>query len=106
MFVAINYITCKENYRERFEALFATRARAIDSMPGFRHMQVLKPDDASGDYLVISHWDSEKHFRKWNNSPTFLEGHRRGFTDISEARKKGQEPPMKSVFKTYTLLTP
>jgi heme oxygenase (mycobilin-producing) len=42
MFVAINYITCTEQYRERFETLFGTRAKAIDRMPGFRHMEVLR----------------------------------------------------------------
>ena len=105
MFVAINYITCKEEYKERFEMLFATRAKAIDTMPGFQYMEVLKPEETEGDYLIISHWDQEEHFRKWTNTPEFLEGHRRGFQDINEARKKGLEPPMKSTFKTYTILT-
>ena len=39
-FVAINYIACEQHYRERFEELFATRAHAIDRMPGFVDMQV------------------------------------------------------------------
>ena len=34
-FVAINFISCKSHYRERFEELFANRAHAIDKMPGF-----------------------------------------------------------------------
>jgi len=67
--------------------LFATRERAIDTMPGFRHMHVLKPDDITGEYLIISHWDSEENFRKWTNSSAFLERHRRGFADISVAKK-------------------
>jgi len=43
MFVTINYITCKEHYPERFEYLFSTRAMAIDTLPGFNSMSVLKP---------------------------------------------------------------
>lgn len=104
MFVAINYITCEENYKDRFEMLFKTRAKAIDRMPGFRDMHVLKPSDNKGDYLIVSHWDAEENFADWTNSPEFLEGHRRGFKDITEAREKGIEPPMKSNFKTYEVI--
>ena len=105
MFVAINYISCKEEYKERFESLFTTRAKAIDTMPGFKNMHVLKPMENNGDYLIVSYWDTEEQFYNWSNSPEFLQGHKRGFEDIAEARKKGLEPPMKSSFKTYTILT-
>ena len=57
-FVAINYIKCEDHYSERFEQLFATRAQAIDRMPGFLNMEVLKPND-QGEYLIVSHWESE-----------------------------------------------
>ncbi|MCS6929950.1 MAG: antibiotic biosynthesis monooxygenase [Saprospiraceae bacterium] len=104
-FVAINYITCEAEYTSRFEELFRTRARAIDRMPGFRFMSVLKPQQAGEPYLVISHWDSEAHFRAWTASPEFLEGHQRGFEDMRRAKESGQKPPMVSVFKTYEIIT-
>lgn len=84
--------------------LFGTRAKAIDRMPGFRNMQVLKPADSRSEYLIISHWDSEADFQKWTGSAEFLEGHRRGFEDIKKARLEGKEPPMHSVFKTYLVI--
>ncbi|MCS7191172.1 MAG: antibiotic biosynthesis monooxygenase [Fimbriimonadales bacterium] len=104
-FVAINYITCKPEYRERFEYLFKTRARAIDRLPGFRGMYVLRPQREDDAYLVVSHWDSEAHFRAWLQSPEFLEGHKRGFEDIREAKARGEEPPMRSDFRTYEVIT-
>lgn len=104
-FVAINYITCQPDYRERFEALFRSRARAIDRMPGFRGMYVLRPQKEGDPYLVVSHWESEAHFRAWVGSPEFLEGHRRGFEDIHRAKARGEEPPMHSDFKTYEIIT-
>jgi heme-degrading monooxygenase HmoA len=103
MFVAINYITCNDDYKERFETLFATRAKAIDTMPGFRFMEVLKPT-TDGAYLIVSHWESEENFKAWTGSPEFLEGHKRGFEDITKARQAGLEPPMKSDFKTYEVI--
>jgi heme-degrading monooxygenase HmoA len=103
-FVAINYITCEAHYQGRFEELFATRAHAIDRLPGFQSMEVLKPK-AEGEYLIVSHWESEEAFKNWTQSPEFLEGHKRGFEDIRMARERGEKPPMSSSFKTYQVLT-
>lgn len=105
MFVAINYITCKEDYKTRFEELFGSRAKAIDTMPGFKYMEVLRPSDDSGEYLIMSHWDSEDQFKGWTKSPEFIEGHKRGFEDITKAREAGLEPPMRSSFKTYEIIS-
>lgn len=103
-FVAINYITCESAYRERFEVLFQTRAHAIDRILGFSHMYVLRPKQESDAYLVVSHWRDEDSFRAWLKSPEFLEGHKRGFEDVQRAKEAGQEPPMKSDFRTYEVI--
>lgn len=103
-FVAINFIECSEDYRERFETLFGSRAHAIDQMPGFRHMQVLKPNDGSNTYLVVSHWDSEDSFSQWTKSPAFEAGHKRAFEDMARARQEGRAVPMTSKFKTYSVI--
>ncbi len=100
-FVAINTITCKPDYRERFEELFSTRAKAIDRMPGFCGMQVLRDQDPEGSYLVVSYWRSKEDFERWTGSEEFLEGHKRGFEDIRKAKEEGREPPMTSEFRTY-----
>ncbi|MCW3125301.1 MAG: antibiotic biosynthesis monooxygenase [Bacteroidetes bacterium] len=102
-FVAINYIDCEESYKPRFEELFSSRAKAIDKMPGFKNMEVLKPADGSA-FLIVSYWDSEEAFKAWTGSPEFREGHKRGFEDIAKAKQEGKEPPMKSSFKTYSVL--
>ncbi len=104
MFVAINYISCNADYRNRFEELFGTRAGAIDKMPGFRNMEVLKPNDAKGEYLIVSHWDNEEQFQAWTKSPAFIEGHKRGFADLAKAKEEGRQPPMSSSFRTYKVI--
>jgi len=103
-FVAINAISCTSDYRDRFEALFGSRAHAIDRMPGFLDMYVLRPMTESGDYLIVSHWESEEAFRTWTKSKEFLEGHRRGFEDLHKAVERGEEPPMKSEFRVYEVI--
>lgn len=104
MFVAINYIKCQEHYRERFEELFASRAGAIDRMPGFRNLRVLKPTSAEDPYLIVSEWEAQEHFEAWKGSPEFLEGHKRGFEDMRRFREEGKEPPMSSDFKVYEVI--
>ncbi|HCM77765.1 MAG TPA: antibiotic biosynthesis monooxygenase [Cytophagales bacterium] len=104
-FVAINYILCDEGYAKRFEELFATRAHAIDRLPGFIDMQVLRPSNEKDEYLIVSHWESEENFKTWTKSPEFLEGHKRGFEDLRIARERGEKPPMSSTFKTYSVIS-
>jgi len=103
-FVAINYIHCNPEFRERFEFLFGTRAKAIDTMPGFRDMHVLRPATENDPYLIVSYWDSEAAFKDWTKSPAFIEGHKRGFEDIAKAKAEGRPAPMTSDFKTYEII--
>ncbi len=103
-FAAVNYIYCTEEYRGRFEELFASRAKAIDMMPGFAEMYVLKPQKEGDAYLVLSYWENEEAFKDWTKSPAFLEGHKRGFADIAKAKEEGKPTPMTSDFKTYQII--
>lgn len=103
-FVAINYIDCTEEYQSRFEELFGTRAKAIDQMPGFKFMNVLKPKSPGNPYLIVSFWENEDSFKAWTSSKAFIEGHKRGFEDIRKAKEAGQTPPMTSTFKTYDVI--
>jgi heme-degrading monooxygenase HmoA len=103
-FVAINYIECEPEYRQRFEELFGSRARQIDTMPGFVDMQVLRPSQEGDAYLIVSHWENEASFKAWTKSPAFLEGHKRGFADLAKAKAAGEKAPMKSDFKTYEVI--
>ncbi|RMH73848.1 MAG: antibiotic biosynthesis monooxygenase [Gemmatimonadetes bacterium] len=102
--VTINYIHCQAHYRQRFEELFATRAHAIDRVPGFIEMHVLRPKDMESDYLIVSFWENEAAFQSWTTSPEFIEGHKRGFEDIRQAKERGEEPPMTSDFKIYEVI--
>jgi len=103
-FVAVNYIRCSDAYRERFEQLFRSRAHAIDRLPGFHRMMVLKPQREDDCYLVVSFWTDRASFDHWHASAAFAEGHRRGFADVSAAKARGEAPPMTSRMEGYELL--
>lgn len=104
MFVTINFITCSEDYKPRFEELFRTRAKAVDRMPGFVNFELLRPKDGGDTYLIMTHWEDEESFKAWTKSEAFTEGHRRGFKDIKEAKAKGEKPPVSSDFKAYEVI--
>ncbi len=104
-YVAVNYIDCKPHYSERFECLFCSRAKMIDTMPGFLGMQVLRAEDQPEPYLIVSYWKDKSCFDGWVGSPEFLEGHKRGFEDIRKAKAAGEEPPMTSRFVTYSVVS-
>ncbi len=103
-FVAVNYINCTPEYRERFETLFGSRAHAIDTMPGFIEMHVLRPDTEGDNYLIVSYWENETAFKDWTKSEAFIEGHKRGFADLAKAKEEGRPMPMTSDFKTYEII--
>jgi heme-degrading monooxygenase HmoA len=104
-FVAINYISCVPSYKARFEELFASRAHAIDTMPGFINMHVLRPAKEEDNYLIVSYWETEDAFKDWTKSEAFRIGHQRGFADIAKAKQEGAAPPISSDFKTYKIIS-
>lgn len=103
-FVAVNYINCTPDYRERFEELFGSRAHAIDTMPGFIEMHVLRPAKEGDNYLIVSYWETEAAFKDWTRSDAFIQGHKRGFADLAKAKEEGRPAPMSSDFKTYEII--
>ena len=103
-FVAINYIDCTEAYRPRFEELFGSRAKAIDTMPGFINMHVLRPAKEGDSYLIVSYWETEEAFKDWTKSEAFIKGHQRGFEDLAKAKAEGRPMPMSSSFRTYEII--
>ncbi|MFC2150450.1 antibiotic biosynthesis monooxygenase family protein [Calditrichota bacterium] len=101
MFIAMNRITCSEEYRGRFEELFATRAKEVDKMPGFIEAKILRPVQDGKPYIIMTYWEAKEHFDEWVNSDAFRLGHTRGFKDIAQARKEGKEPPISSDMENY-----
>ena len=77
MFVTMNRIPVKAEYRDRFEEAFRRRARLVDQMPGFLRNLVLRPKNPEDPYIVLTLWENEAAFLAWTESPAFREGHAR-----------------------------
>lgn len=101
MFVAMNRITCHPEYVGRFEQLFSTRAKEVDSMPGFQSFHLLRPLKAGQPYVIMTFWDRKGDFEAWMKSGQFTRGHSRGFADIDQARKESKPAPVISEMELY-----
>ena len=77
MYVTCNRIYVNPEFRDAFEARFKNRPNLVASMPGFVSFQLLRPDQDDAPYVVMTHWESEGHFRAWTESDAFKQGHSR-----------------------------
>lgn len=97
----MNRITCSDDYRDRFEEMFLTRAREVDKMPGFIEAKILRPLQDGKPYIIMTYWDEKQNFDDWVKSEAFKLGHSRGFKDIEKAKAEGRDAPISSDMENY-----
>ena len=73
--VKINAIEVAPGRGAELEERFARRAAEVETMPGFRGFELLRPTTGETRYYVYTRWESEEHFRAWVESPAFTRGH-------------------------------
>ena len=77
MITVMNRIPVNPEYSDAFEKRFEDRASLVDQMDGFVSYQLLRPSKDGDPYIVMTHWESDAHFRAWTNSEEFKQGHSR-----------------------------
>jgi len=85
VFVVMNRIPVRGEFREAFEERFRSRAREVDRMPGFVRNWVLRPVEPDDPYVVLTVWESQEAFEAWTRSEAFQRGHARSGTLPREA---------------------
>ena len=83
MIVNLFHVTVPVEHAGPFERSWTQRAGLVDTMPGFRGMEVLRDGGQPGRYIILTRWDSREQFDAWANSPAFTAGHAR--TNSGEA---------------------
>ena len=73
--VKINAIEVAAGRGAELEERFARRAGEVETMPGFRGYELLRPTAGEERYFVYTRWESEEHYRAWVQSPAFTRGH-------------------------------
>ncbi|HUQ31311.1 MAG TPA: antibiotic biosynthesis monooxygenase [Pyrinomonadaceae bacterium] len=85
MIVVMNRIAIAEGRELDFEKTFTERDRAVDLMPGFLDLQVLRPAEGR-TYVVMTRWKSREAFEQWTHSQAFISAHRKQSPGLAEDR--------------------
>ena len=85
MVIVMNRITVAEGRELDFEKTFTERDRAVDLMPGFLGLQVLRPAEGR-TYVVMTRWKSREAFDDWTQSEAFISAHRKQSPGFAENR--------------------
>jgi heme-degrading monooxygenase HmoA len=65
--VKINAISVPREAHEELERRFSARAHSVDSAPGFRGFQLLRPVQGEDRYFVVTEWENEESFAQWRD---------------------------------------
>ena len=91
MHVVTNRVYVHPDWKEEFEKRFANRAGQIDKQPGFKRMQILRPESDDTPYIVYTEWEDEQAFRNWVGSEDFKVAHQNPLPEEAFSRKGGLE---------------
>lgn len=85
-FAVLNNIPVTDEGRPLFEKRFSERARLIEKQLGFSAIRVLRP--TRGDtYIILTLWESEQHFKAWQDSMAYEHAHKKRGTEDGVDRK-------------------
>ncbi|WP_100371949.1 antibiotic biosynthesis monooxygenase family protein [Bacillus sp. FJAT-45037] len=79
-FVVLNNIPVTDEGREQFEERFKNRAGLVEKEPGFKAIRILRPE-TDDTYIVMTIWDTEQSFKKWQESQAYSHAHKKRGTD-------------------------
>ena len=76
MFIATNRLQAAQGRGHELEARFSQR-NGVQAQPGFLGFELwkLRTEEAHEEYLVLTRWESEAHFRAWTESEAFRQAH-------------------------------
>ncbi|MDE3838137.1 antibiotic biosynthesis monooxygenase [Bacillus methanolicus] len=86
-FAVLNHIPVTDEGRPVFEYRFKNRSRSIENQPGFAAIRVLRPL-SSNTYIILTLWENEQGFERWQKSKAFEKAHDKKETDVGVEKQK------------------
>ncbi|GIN58675.1 histidine kinase [Lederbergia ruris] len=71
-FVACHYVSVRDENRPLFEYNFENKLAFIEQEEGLLAARILRPL-SSEVYIIMTMWQSERHYVRWENSTTFAQ---------------------------------
>ena len=91
MHVVTNRVFVHPDWHKEFENRFQKRLGQIDKQPGFKRMQILKPQAVDTPYVVYTEWQDEAAFRNWVGSDDFKLAHQNPMPEEAFTKKGALE---------------
>lgn len=82
MFVFISHLTVPVDDWTRLENHFRERGRAVDHLPGFLHLQILRPESGDATHTFLTAWTDREAFQRYMNSREHAESKAREPADV------------------------
>lgn len=76
-FVVASHLHIDPAGEAQLEDAFRDRLGEVEDADGFQHLEVWKDTAGPGDYVMVSWWDTEAHFRDYMGSPRHRRSHDR-----------------------------
>ncbi|WP_071459083.1 antibiotic biosynthesis monooxygenase family protein [Bacillus massilinigeriensis] len=80
VFAVFNNIPVTDEGKPLFEYRFSNRPRMIEKEDGFIAIRVLRPL-SSNTYIILTLWESESFFEKWQTSQAYKHAHNKSGTE-------------------------
>lgn len=82
MWIFVSHLTVPADDHELLERHFRERAGLVDDFPGFRYLQLLKPQAGDASHTFLTAWDSREAFRDYMTSEAHAISHSREPAEI------------------------
>jgi heme-degrading monooxygenase HmoA len=82
MFVFISHLTVDPGDAAALERHFRSRSGLVDAFPGFRYLQLLKPQAGSATFTFLTAWESREDFARYMKSEEHAISHSREPAEI------------------------
>lgn len=101
-FVVFNNIPVTDEGRPLFEYQSKNRMGLIEKEPGFVAIRILRPL-SSDTYVIMTVWETEKDFKKWQQSASFANAHSKSGKEKESILQKKTIYPRPSYVTKYTI---
>jgi len=77
MFLFVSHLTVGPEDREAVERYFRNRSHLVEGFPGFRYLQLLRPQAGEATHTFVTAWEDRESFRRYMASEEHAASHSR-----------------------------
>lgn len=75
MFIALSQFTVMPGMGDEVLNAFLSRPHLVDNAPGYKKMEVLRPQNNPDEFWLMTWWEDERSYSDWHHSHAYRESH-------------------------------